>query len=235
LLFIPLSDDNPLKFLRYQWVTVGIIAANVLVFILQLSGLGLAAGTSFAVVPAELVEVGIGAGAAHGPYDTIPVPEVATLVTYMFLHADVVHLASNMMFLWVFGDNVEDAMGHVRYLAFYLLRGIAGALAQTAMEPQSQLPLIGASGAVAGIISAYLILHPKVKVWVLALWRIPIKITAYWALGFWILAQFTNLLIDTEESVAWGAHIGGLAAGAVLILFMRRRGVPLFDRTRGGA
>ncbi|HSR79648.1 MAG TPA: rhomboid family intramembrane serine protease, partial [Hyphomicrobiaceae bacterium] len=138
MLFIPLSDDNPLKFLRYQWVTVGIIAANVLVFILQLSGLGLAAGTSFAVVPAELVEVGIGAGAARGPYDTIPVPEVATLVTYMFLHADVVHLASNMMFLWVFGDNVEDAMGHVRYLVFYLLCGIAGALAQTAMEPQSQ-------------------------------------------------------------------------------------------------
>ena len=87
----------------------------------------------------------------------------------------------------------------------------------------------------AGIISAYLILHPKVKIWVLALWRIPIKITAYWALGFWILAQFANLLIDTEESVAWGRISAGLAAGAMLILFMRRRGVPLFDRTRGGA
>src|SRR5262249_55952142 len=174
LLFIPLSDDNPLKFLRYQWVTVGIIAANVLVFILQLSGLGLATGTSFAVVPAELVEVGIVSGAAHGPYDAIPVPEAATLLTYMFLHADVVHLASNMMFLWVFGDNVEDAMGHVRYLLFYLLCGIAGALAQTVMEPQSQLPLIGASGAVAGTIAAYLILHPRVLVWVLAFRIIPL-------------------------------------------------------------
>src|SRR5262249_8266792 len=119
LLFIPLSDYNPLKFLRYQLVTVCILAANVLVFILQLAGLGLAAGTSFAVVPAELVEVGIVSGAAHGPYDTVPVPEVATLVTYMFLHADVVHLTSNMLFLWVFGDNVEDAMGHLRYLVFY--------------------------------------------------------------------------------------------------------------------
>ena len=102
------------------------------------------------------------------------------------------------------------------------------------MLPHSQLPLIGASGAVAGVIAAYLILHPKVKVWVLALWRIPIKITAAWALGIWILAQFGNLLFESEEAVAWWAHVGGLAAGAVLILFMRRRGVVLFDRTRGG-
>jgi membrane associated rhomboid family serine protease len=97
------------------------------------------------------------------------------------------------------------------------------------------LPLIGASGAVAGVISAYLILHPKVKVWVLALWRIPIRITAAWALGIWIAAQFGSLLFESEESVAWWAHIGGLLAGAVLILFMRRRGVVLFDQTRGGA
>ena len=230
LLFIPLSDDNPLKFLRYQWVTVGIIAANVLVFILQLSGLGLAAGTSFAVVPAELVEVGIGLDAARGPYDTIPVPEVATLVTYMFLHADVVHLASNMMFLWVFGDNVEDAMGHVRYLVFYLLCGIAGALAQTAMEPQSQLPLIGASGAVAGTIAAYLILHPRVLVWVLAFRVIPLRVTATWILGLWIATQLFMVLINRGDYVAWWAHIGGALAGAVLVVLLRRPTIALFDR-----
>jgi membrane associated rhomboid family serine protease len=230
LLFIPLSDDNPLKFLRYQWVTVGIIAANVLVFILQLSGLGLAAGTSFAVVPAELVEVGIVSGAAHGPYDTIPVPEVATLVTYMFLHADVVHLASNMMFLWVFGDNVEDAMGHVRYLVFYLLCGIAGALVQTAMEPQSQLPLIGASGAVAGTIAAYLILHPRVLVWVLAFRIIPLRVTATWILGLWIATQVFMVLINRGDYVAWWAHIGGALAGAVLVVWLRRPTIALFDR-----
>jgi membrane associated rhomboid family serine protease len=103
------------------------------------------------------------------------------------------------------------------------------------MLPNSDLPLIGASGAVAGIISAYLILHPKVKVWVLALWRIPIRITAAWALGIWILAQFVNLFFPSEEAIAWWAHLGGLLAGALLILFMRRRGVVLFDRTRGGA
>jgi membrane associated rhomboid family serine protease len=113
--------------------------------------------------------------------------------------------------------------------------GIFAAVVHSWIMPDSGLPLIGASGAVAGIISAYLILHPKVKIWVLALWRIPIKITAYWALGFWILTQFANLAFGTEESVAWGAHIGGLLSGAVLILFMRRRGVPLFDQTRGGA
>jgi membrane associated rhomboid family serine protease len=230
LLFIPLSDDNPLKFLRYQWVTVGIIAANVLVFILQLSGFGLAAGTSFAVVPAELVEVGIVSGAAHGPYDTIPVPEAATLLTYMFLHADVVHLASNMMFLWVFGDNVEDAMGHVRYLLFYLLCGIAGALAQTLMEPQSQLPLIGASGAVAGTIAAYLILHPRVLVWVLAFRIIPLRVTATWILGLWVATQFFMVLINRGDYVAWWAHIGGALAGGVLVVLMRRPTVALFDR-----
>jgi membrane associated rhomboid family serine protease len=230
LLFIPLSDDNPLKFLRYQWVTVGIIATNVVVLLLQLSGLGLAAGTSFAVVPSELVQVGIVSGSARGPYDVLPVPEAATLITYMFLHADVVHLASNMMFLWVFGDNVEDAMGHLRYLVFYLLCGIAAALAQTAMQPESQLPLIGASGAVAGTIAAYLILHPRVLVWVLAFRIIPLRVTALWILGLWVATQLFMVLINRGDYVAWWAHIGGLLAGAVLVVPMRRPNVPLFDR-----
>jgi membrane associated rhomboid family serine protease len=140
-----------------------------------------------------------------------------------------------MLFLWVFGDNIEDAMGHSRFIMFYLMCGIFAAVLHSWMNPASDLPLIGASGAVAGVISAYLILHPKVKIWVLALWRIPIRITAVWALGIWIVAQFGNLLFESEENVAWWAHIGGLLAGAVLILFMRRRGVVLFDRTRGGA
>ena len=125
MLFIPLSDDNPLRFIRYQWVTIGIIVVNVVVFVLQISGLGLAIGASFAVIPSELMQVRIVSGAARGPFDTIAVPEVWTLVTYMFLHTDVIHLASNMVFLWVFGDNVEDAMGHIKYLVFYLICGVA--------------------------------------------------------------------------------------------------------------
>jgi membrane associated rhomboid family serine protease len=230
VLFIPLSDDNPLKFLRYQWVTVGIITANVIVFVLQLCGLGLAAGTSFAVVPAELVQVGILGGSAHGPNDFVAVPEMLTLLTYMFLHTDVVHLASNMMFLWVFGDNVEDAMGHARYLVFYLLCGIAAALAQTMIEPHSQLPLIGASGAVAGTIAAYLILHPRVLVWVLALRVIPLRVTATWILGLWVATQLFMVLLNRGDYVAWWAHVGGMAAGGLLVVPLRRPGIALFDR-----
>ena len=184
------------------------------------------------MIPAELMGHGLGDRSFATPF---LVPARLTLITYMFLHGSWIHLLGNMLFLWVFGDNVEDAMGHLRFLMFYLMCGIFAAVVHSWMMADSDLPLIGASGAVAGSISAYLILHPNVKIWVLALWRIPIKITAYWALGFWILAQFANLLFDNEENVAWGAHIGGLVAGAVLILFMRRRGVPLFDRTRGGA
>ncbi len=140
-----------------------------------------------------------------------------------------------MLFLWVFGDNIEDAMGHLRFIMFYLMCGIFAALLHSWLNPASDMPLVGASGAVAGVIAAYLILHPRVKVWVLALWRIPIKITAAWALGIWLGWQFASLLLKSEENVAWWAHIGGFVAGATLILFMRRRGVVLFDRTRGGA
>lgn len=230
MLFIPLSDDNPLRFIRYQWVTIGIIAVNVIVYILQIAGLGLAVGASFAVIPSELLEVRIVNGPAHGPFDTIAVAEAWTLVTYMFLHTDVIHLASNMMFLWVFGDNVEDAMGHIKYLAFYLLCGVAAALAQTMMQPTSQLPLVGASGAVAGTIAAYLILHPRVLVWVLAFRVVPLRVTATWILGLWVATQLFMILINRGDQVAWWAHIGGVVAGSLLIAPMRRPGIALFDR-----
>ena len=230
MVFIPLSDDNPLRSIRFQWVTVGIIAANVVAFAWQTVGLGQTATASFAVIPSELMQVGIIGGPARGPYDTIAVPEGYTLLTYMFLHGDILHLLSNMLFLWVFGDNVEDAMGHVKFLAFYLLCGIAAGLAHAWMLPTSQLPLIGASGAVAGVIAAYLLLHPRVLVWVLAFRIIPLRISAAWVLGLWVVTQFIMVLIQPADQVAWWAHIGGMAAGAILILFMRRPGVPLFDR-----
>ena len=230
MLFIPLSDDNPLRFVRYQWVTVGIIAVNVTVFVLQISGLGLAAGSSLAVIPAELLQVRIVHGSAHGPFDTIAVPEGLTLISYMFLHTDVLHLTCNMMFLWVFGDNVEDAMGHVKYLAFYVLCGIAAGLVHTLVWPTSQLPLVGASGAVSGTIAAYLILHPRVLVWVLAFRVIPLRVTAVWILGLWVLTQLFMVLLNRGDQIAWWAHIGGMVAGGLLIPLMRRPGVALFDR-----
>ena len=230
LLFVPLSDDNPLRFVRYQWVTIGIIAINVIVFILQILGFGLHAGSSLAVIPVELLQVRIVEGPAHGPFDTMAVPEGLTLITYMFLHTDIFHLTSNMIFLWVFGDNVEDAMGHIKYLAFYILCGVAAGLTQTFMLPASHLPLVGASGAVAGTIAAYLILHPRVLVWVLAFRVIPLRVTAVWILGLWVATQFFMVLINRGEHVAWWAHIGGVVAGMLLVPLMRRPGVPLFDR-----
>ena len=237
-MFIPLHDTNPLKKISFPYVTVALIVLNVGIYAVLQTGWFIPLEdenlTAFAVVPAQFL-ASTGGDNSILASGGVLVPERLTLVTYMFLHGGWIHLIGNMLFLWVFGDNIEDAMGHVRFIMFYLMCGIFAALAHTYMLPQSDLPLIGASGAVAGVIAAYLILHPKVKVWVLVLWRIPIRITAAWALGIWILAQFANLFFASDEAVAWWAHLGGLLAGAVLILFMRRRGVVLFDRTRGGA
>ncbi len=236
-MFVPLHDTNPLKRIHFQYVTVALIAINVAIYVIFGSGWFVTPSeqetASFAVIPAKLMADGTSVGPmfATGAH----MPERLTLVTYMFVHGSWVHLLANMLFLWVFGDNIEDAMGHWRFVMFFLMCGIFAALFHSLMNPTSEVPLVGASGAVAGVIAAYIILHPKVKVWVLALWRIPIRITAAWALGIWIGWQFASLLFEREENVAWWAHIGGLMAGATLILFMRRRGVVLFDRTRGGA
>ena len=229
-MFIPLRDDNSLKSIPFQYVTVGLIAVNILVFLLEVSGLSHAAVASFAVTPREL----LGGTALLAPSsfseDGYAIGEEATLLTYMFFHADVFHLVGNMLFLWVFGDNVEDAMGHLRFLVFYLACGVFAALFHAWMLPDSDLPLIGASGAVAGVIAAYLMLHPMVGVWVLAFKVIPLRITAGLALGVWIALQVVMVAMPDMGPVAWWAHIGGLIAGAVLILFLRRPGVPLFDR-----
>lgn len=234
-MFVPISDDNPLRAIRLQWVTISLILVNVLVFFLQITPQGGLLASSFAVVPRELFQVGVFGGPAHGPYDTIAVPEPLTLVTYMFLHGDMWHLAGNMLFLWVFGDNVEDAVGHLKFIVFYLLCGIFAGLFHAwiidVWSPDgSSKALIGASGAVAGIISAYLLLHPQVRVWVVAFRIIPLNITAAWALGAWIASQLVMVLMPDVGPVAWWAHIGGIIAGAVLIIFMRRPGVPLLGR-----
>jgi membrane associated rhomboid family serine protease len=237
VVFIPISDDNPLRAIRFQWVTLSLIAVNVLVFLLQI--LGDASGAeeaivALAVVPSELFgALSPGGGPASAPVPSglgLQMPELLTLITYQFVHGGILHLISNMLFLWVFGDNVEDAMGHLKFLAFYLLCGVAGGLAHAAFLPSSPVPLVGASGAVAGVIAAYLMLHPKVRVWVLAFRFIPLRIPAALVLGVWAVTQIVMVIIDPADEVAWWAHIGGMAAGAALILFMRRPGVPLFDR-----
>jgi membrane associated rhomboid family serine protease len=233
VVFIPISDDNPLRSIRFQWVTLGLVVINILVFLGEAFGDSdgvQAAIASFALTPTDLLQFTTGGGALAPAGKGLQVPAFITLITYQFLHGGFLHLFSNMLFLWVFGDNIEDAMGHLRFFFFYVLCGIAGGLAHAYMLPSSKLPLIGASGAVAGVIAAYLILHPRVLVWVLAFRIIPLRISAAWVLGIWVVTQFVMVLIQQADQVAWWAHIGGMAAGAILIVFMRRPGVPLFDR-----
>jgi membrane associated rhomboid family serine protease len=222
---IPLYDEYPFTFRAPPYVTWALLAANAAIFAIIVSA-------------AESSPIGVFAGMlAFTPSPDIPSPSEAvqtlpwglTLVTYMFLHANLVHLIGNMLFLWVFGDNVERALGHLRFLGFYLLCGVAGGLGHYASGPGSNVPLIGASGAVAGIIAAYLMLHPCQKVWVLLFARLPLKISAYWALGFWVVMQVINLLVDPQGDISWSAHIGGMLAGALLVIVLRRPGVKLFD------
>lgn len=227
-MFVPLHDENSLKSIRYPWVTILLIALNVCVYFLETARLDELAIAGFAIIPKELFDTSL----LPIPVETVGprFPERLTLLSYMFFHGDVLHLAGNMLFLWVFGDNVEDALGHLKYLIFYLACGVFGGLLHAWMDPTSEIPLIGASGAVAGVIAAYLVLHPRVRVWVLALKVIPLRISAAFALGLWILMQVIMVLLPQVGPVAWWAHIGGLMAGAVLVVFLRRRGVPLFDR-----
>jgi len=228
-MFVPLHDKNPLAHVRFQYVTVALIVANIVTYLATtqpgiLGDLGEIA-YSYGVTPAVFFDL------RQLPARLDILPGELTLVSYMFLHANWMHLLGNMLFLWVFGDNVEDATGHVRFLVFYLACGIIAGLLHSYMLPDSQTPLVGASGAVAGIIAAYLMLHPRVKVWVLIMWRFPLRISALWALGFWAVMQVFNLAVaDDNDQIAWWAHIGGLIAGAGLIVILRRSEVALFDR-----
>ena len=219
-MFVPLHDNTPLKVIRFQFVTLAIIVGNVVIFLMTgafQSDLFLAnVATSFGVVPSDIT-LGV---------PQSPVPEPLTFVTYMFLHAGWIHLISNMLFLWVFADNVEDAFGYFAFTLFYLLCGIAGALAHVMMTPDSPAPLIGASGAVSGIIGAYVLLYPRARIWILLFYRIPLRISAIWVLGGWFLLQVFSVLTagtDSDVQVAWWAHIGGFFAGLVITLVLRSR------------
>ncbi len=227
MVFLPLKDDNPLKVIDFQIVTVTIIVLCAVAFVWQIS------------VPeatAEHIVVGLGAipavllGTRELPPDYAMVPaqlSLITLISSMFLHGGWMHLIGNMLYLWVFGDNVEDAMGHPRFLVFYLLCGVVGGLAHTVVNPDSMVPAIGASGAISGVLGAYLVMHPKVKVLVLIFYRLPWRLPAYVVLGFWIAMQiffvFASAGTETEGGVAWWAHIGGFVSGVVLIFVFRRR------------
>lgn len=227
-MFLPLHDANPLIHVTRPYVNWTLIAVTIAVFVIFQTpvapGYSEVFPASFGVIPSVLFET------RALPPDLQFIPADWTLVSYAFFHGGWMHLLGNMLFLWVFGDNIEDALGHIKYLFFYLLSAAGGGYAHAFLYPTSDAPLIGASGAVAGVVAAYLMLHPRVKVWVLALGRIPIRLSAMWVLGAWVLMQFYNVFAATESEVAWIAHIGGLVSGAVLVLVLKRPGVALFDR-----
>lgn len=243
-MFVPLYDFNRLDRIRFQYVTVALIIANCVIFLMQMGGVSIDLQMAMTVVPSSLLKTGATeAGGIHLGVFTLEKPW--TLLTYMFLHGSWLHLGGNMLFLWVFGDNVEDALGHVRFFIFYILCGvIAGIVHVTAthalMPPGSpglDAPMLGASGAVAGVIAAYLMLHPRVRVWVLVMFRIPLRVSAGFALLVWVGLQVVSAYLAYEQKdyggTAWWAHIGGLMAGAILVIFMRRSDVELFDRATG--
>ena len=221
-MFIPLHDNTPLRVIRFQLVTVLIIAANVVIYLttgaFTSDQVLMAVATGYGLVPGELT--GLAPVAAFDP-----IPEPFTLITYQFLHAGWMHLMSNMLFLWVFADNIEDAFGHVAFAMLYLLCGIMGGLAHVVMAPGSLAPLVGASGAVSGVLGAYLMLYPKARVWILLFMRLPLRIGALWVLGGWFLLQLVSLLMtqDGEVGVAWWAHIGGFLSGLAITWAIRRR------------
>jgi len=229
---IPLHDDNPTAIAPI--VTVAVIVICVLVFLWQasLGGQGFQAAVfSLGVIPAVLLNQ------AHLPAELALVPPYLTVLTSMFLHGGFMHLAGNMLYLWIFGNNVEDAMGHVRFVIFYLLCGAAAVAVQVLQNPASEVPMIGASGAISGVLGAYLLLYPHARVLVLVpfgFYMRMIYLPAGWVLGFWFVIQiFSSLAADPKGAgVAWFAHIGGFLAGMLLIPVFKYRRIPLFHHTR---
>ena len=197
-------------------MTVGLILANCFVFYHQLT-LSLPAGQKFVfqwgAIPYQIV---------HGEvlYGPGLFPPVLTLFSAMFLHGGFLHLIGNMLYLWIFGNNIEDTLGHFRFLIFYLLAGIGAALTQVFSDPQSTMPMIGASGAVAGVLGAYLLLFPHARILTLMFIFIfirMIRIPALIVLGFWFLMQLLSITSGYETGVAFFAHIGGFVAGLILV------------------
>ncbi len=210
---IPIRDDNPTH--RVPFVTLFLIAVCVLVFLWQLS-----LGDSMQRV---FYQFGFIPDRIFGDLHT-GVPTTVTVVTSMFLHGGLFHLAGNMLYLWVFGDNIEDVFGHVRFVVFYVVCGVVAALTQAAVDLNSEIPMIGASGAVSGILGAYLVRYPGVKVLVF----IPIfffRLPAMLVLGVWFGSQLmSSISAGDGPGVAFAAHVGGFVAGVVLaFIFLKKR------------
>ncbi len=219
---VPLYDDNPFTQPVKPVVTWCLIAANLAVFFYEAGATELALERmidSFSLIPAALI------GDIPSPGW---LPAFMTLITYQFFHADIMHVIGNMIFLWVFGDDIERELGGWRFLAFYLLCGIIGGLVFFGSAPHSKIELIGASGSIAGVVVAYAMLRPCARVTVLV-WVIPIRIAAFWVIGLFVATQLWNLGAASKSEVAYWCHFGGMLAGAVLFPLMKRPGTRLFE------
>jgi len=219
---IPLKDN--IRSSRIPLITIGLIVINVLVYLNQLT-LPPRAAVRF-VYLYGLIPVEIAGGELLVQH---PVPLYGTILTSMFVHGGLFHLAGNMLYLWIFGDNVEDRLGRFRFLLFYLLSGLAAAAAQILSDPHSKIPMVGASGAISGVLGAYLLLYPHARVVTLVFfgWLVRvIEIRALIVLGFWIVVQLVSGLLTWGAQVggvAWFAHVGGFVAGLVMVIPLRRR------------
>jgi membrane associated rhomboid family serine protease len=228
---IPLKDENPTH--RFAWLTLLLIVANIAVFALEVwrSGILLfpasaepmhAVFETYGLVPARLL------GSADSRPGWLSVTGLAPLLTSTFLHASLAHLLGNMLYLWIFGDNVEDSMGAGRFVVFYFVCACVAALSQALADPHSLVPMIGASGAVSGVLGAYLVRYPRARVLVLFYFLFfvrVVRVPALILLGLWFLGQLV-LASRGGAGVAWHAHLGGFVAGALLLHFFvppRRR------------
>ncbi len=217
---IPLKDDNPTY--TFPFVTVIIIAINFLIFIFQLP-MGRLEEFTFVrmagAIPYEITHL-------KDLYPPAFVPIPFTLFTAMFVHGGLLHIAGNMLYLWIFGDNIEDRVGHIGFIFFYLITGIVASLAHILMTPNSLVPMIGASGAIAGILGAYFVLFPRAHVITLIFFIFVyiVRVPAVVFLGLWFFLQLMSSGLG--GGIAWYAHIGGFLAGAILIRLFDKRGRP---------
>ncbi|TAN39977.1 MAG: rhomboid family intramembrane serine protease [Nitrospirae bacterium] len=218
---IPFKDDNVTR--TFPFVTVVIIGINILVYILQVISPkeGRDIAYSFGAIPYNLLSL----------ESTQPIPVFLTVFTSMFMHGGLLHLGGNMLYFWIFGDNIEDSLGHIRFLFFYLVCGMAAAYAHALSSPGSQIPMIGASGAISGILGAYVLLFPAARVHTLLFFGFfiqVVRIPALIVIGFWAIIQFLSSLLSQgglqQGGVAWFAHVGGFFAGLITIkLWLPRR------------
>lgn len=213
----PLRDHNPTEIFPIFTIVIGLLAVAAWILVQGAGGQAALTGSvcMLGAVPADITGHVVGASEAVCDRASIG---LGGMFTSMFLHGSWGHLIGNMWFLWVFGNNIEDSMGHLRFVGFYLLAGLAAAGAQVAMDPTSAVPMVGASGAISGIMGAYLLLYPHARVDTLVgFWIVPLP--AWMMLGYWMLLQLSGVLTPSAigGGVAFGAHIGGFVAGLVLI------------------